>query len=43
MGQIEGGTAQGVGLALMEEIAPDNSLTRNTTDLPLPASLPPLA
>ena len=41
VGQIEGGTAQGVGLALMEEIVLDNGLVRNAsfTDYVIPTTL----
>ena len=41
VGQIEGGTAQGVGLALMEEIILDNGLVRNAsfTDYVIPTTL----
>ncbi len=41
IGQIEGGTAQGVGLALMEEIVLDNGLVRNNsfTDYVIPTTL----
>ena len=41
VGQTEGGTAQGVGLALMEEIVLDNGLVRNAsfTDYVIPTTL----
>ncbi|WP_420618558.1 xanthine dehydrogenase subunit D [Candidatus Poriferisocius sp.] len=41
VGQIEGGTAQGVGLALMEEIVLDSGLVRNAsfTDYVIPTTL----
>jgi CO/xanthine dehydrogenase Mo-binding subunit len=46
-GQIEGGTAQGLGLALMEEIQTDNGLITNAsfTDYLIPTALdmPPVA
>jgi CO/xanthine dehydrogenase Mo-binding subunit len=46
-GQIEGGTAQGIGLALMEEIQTDGGLITNAsfTDYLIPTSLdvPPIA